>query len=89
MQIFLPAPSSSGARRLQAITQQKLIIKLVNSVAELVNADPDVRDRLKVVFFPNFNVTAGQWIYSAADLSEQVSNAGMEASGTGNMEFTS
>ncbi|MEW6584221.1 MAG: glycogen/starch/alpha-glucan phosphorylase [Nitrospirota bacterium] len=65
-----------------------LIIKLINSVGEVVNDDPDVAGRLKVAFFPNFNVKNGQYIYPAADLSEHISTAGKEASGTGSMKFS-
>jgi starch phosphorylase len=65
----------------------KRIVKLINAVAETVNGDPEVNDRIRVAFVPNFNVQNGQLIYPAADLSEQISTAGLEASGTGNMKF--
>jgi starch phosphorylase len=65
----------------------KRIIKLINAVAETVNHDPDVNRHIRVAFVPNFNVQNAQLIYPAADLSEQISTAGKEASGTGNMKF--
>lgn len=76
-----------GGKAAPGYAMAKLMIKLITAVGEMVNKDPDLRNRLKVVFLPNYNVTNSQRIYPASDLSEQISTAGFEASGTGNMKF--
>jgi len=76
-----------GGKAAPGYQRAKLIIKLINNLSQAVNQDPDIRNQMKVVYLSNFNVSLGQRVYPAADLSEQISTAGKEASGTGNMKF--
>ena len=76
-----------GGKAAPGYHMAKLMIKLITAVGEMINKDPDLRNQMRVIFLPNYNVTNSQRIYPASDLSEQISTAGKEASGTGNMKF--